>query len=255
MATFRTYFTDCAVCVFPQASGLNWTERLWAGSHQGFIQVGGDLGGQLLFLQCYNGFNPRSYLISWDDVGTPADVEVLGKMRTKNGFDEETCEMFVRASGALGANYEYYCCTADNRNNRIRISKELSGGAQAVLSSTFFGFIENTWIWMRFRVIGNSLKLKAWSDGSSEPVAWDIDIVDGDIGGGGWIGPGQHTPRIDDDGTDFDFFSVGTGGDIAPGPIDTYVNKLTRYNYVKPLHVDKELVPYTLEPQIWPMDF
>jgi len=248
MATFRTDFSE-----FPLnppwglQSNPNWTGRYNAGGLDDKIQNDGDIGGQCLWFD-----DPMQLMfISYDGLGTNANVDILARIRSLNWNYQRIGRMFARATQTDDiSTAQYYYCQLDCRNNRIEIWKHLSDGALSQIATAYFGFVAGFWVWVRFRLSGTSLKAKAWQGGYiDEPVAWHIDIVDGDIGGGGWAGPGGY------ESCDYDFFSLGTSGDIAPGPIDTYVNKLTRYNYVKPLHVDEELVPYTLEPQIWPMDF
>jgi cytoskeletal protein CcmA (bactofilin family) len=84
-------------------------------------------------------------------------------------------------------------------------------------------FSANTWYWCRFGVVGSSVRARIWTDGASEPTAWDFSVTDttfttGGQGAGFSLGNGS-TPNskfeIDDFSLDSTFSSVTTVSGVA----------------------------------------
>ena len=251
-----TYFTNFSEFVLNPPYGFvyyaaDWSYRYNAAwSYDDKIQNDGDLGGQCLWLdEPYS-----SYFLSYDGLGTNADVDILAKARTLSWSDRESIRLFARGTQTgAAATAQYYYCELDKYYGRVKIFKVVPGVYPATqIGLGNFWFNINAWVWLRFRIIGNSLKAKVWR-GSAEPVAWHIDITDSDIGGAGWAGLGGSN----NDSADFDYFSIGTGGDIAPDPIPpclATVDLLSPTLLVFNLK-SKSTYPTSIEPMVWPMNF
>ena len=68
----------------------------------------------------------------------------------------------------------------------------------------------------RFRVNGSSLKIKTWEvDNETEP-GWQLEITDGDIAAGGWIGYQKFGGHSTFQRIVIPFIGIGTNGDPAP---------------------------------------
>lgn len=70
------------------------------------------------------------------------------------------------------------------------------------------------WMWLRFRVIGTTLKGKAWPWGYDMPKGWDIEVTDSDIDGsaGASWGPYVSWGMLADTAGFFDFMAIAVGG-------------------------------------------
>jgi hypothetical protein len=66
------------------------------------------------------------------------------------------------------------------------------GGVSAQVGSTVTGALTavpaNTWVRVRFQVVGATLRGKVWLDGSAEPSAWAISVSDSQISAAGAVG-------------------------------------------------------------------
>jgi hypothetical protein len=47
--------------------------------------------------------------------------------------------------------------------------------------------------WIRFRAVGDEIKLKVWGENDTEPAAWLIEATDTSVQGPGWFGLGNYT--------------------------------------------------------------
>lgn len=47
------------------------------------------------------------------------------------------------------------------------------------------GYVAGTFVWVRFQVIGSTLRVRVWADGSSEPSTWTHSVTDTDLRVGG----------------------------------------------------------------------
>lgn len=61
-------------------------------------------------------------------------------------------------------------------------------GAVTVLTSIPFTASLDTFYWLRFSVIGNQLRGKAWQYGTPEPASWQVSAVDTQLTDGGYCG-------------------------------------------------------------------
>ncbi len=172
------------------------------------------IGGKYLETRNRSTSENRKHLVSWDTLDSyanRADVEIVAKVRSNSTSGTQAC-LRVRCSGNSGSEYGYSMALAGGTD--VYIDRHINGtgqilGADALKS---FAWSANTWYWMKFRVIGDSLKGKVWAHGDSEPSAWLIDITNSDITSEGWIGVGGSRRSST---RDFDVVSVGLGGAVA----------------------------------------
>ena len=141
------------------------------------------------------------YAISWDDIGEIIDIEVLTKIRWTQQL-ASVIRVYIRGSGAVDDESGYFVSIQANLD-QVVLYKHVDGVNTQIGTYLSKALSENTWYWIRFRVIGSSLKYRVWADGDSEPVAWDKDETDSDITSG-WVGLGSHTG----DYSDCDYFSA-----------------------------------------------
>ena len=79
------------------------------------------------------------------------------------------------------------------------------------LASTNFELVAS-----RFRVNGSSLKIKTWEVNNETEPGWQLEITDGDIAVGGWIGYQKFGGHSTFQRIVIPFIGIGTNGDPAP---------------------------------------
>src|SRR2546421_11781393 len=80
--------------------------------------------------------------------------------------------LVLRSDGS--ASGDHYRCSL---TTSLAINKAVSGGLTTIGSFAITPSV-NTYYWIRFRVVGSSLKARVWQDGTSEPTTWGIDVTD-----------------------------------------------------------------------------
>jgi len=190
----------------------DWTFR-WDSQAEDWSVVSGSEynGGQALQYK-HAGTNRTRRAISWDAVGTPADVEVLDKFRVPTFTNDVDLgyhgRVYVRSSFHDGNELGYWL-EVENATNSFRLAKYAEDGMTTL--QRFGEPKENTFFYRRFRAEGETLKAKVWLASESEPSGWDVQVSDSDHSSG-WVGLGSF-----DTGTvETDVFSVATGGESAP---------------------------------------
>jgi len=174
------------------------------------------------------------YLLSWDDLDGSEAIEVLALCRwAADPIFGGIMGVVVRGSGD-DTSEEGYIAYFQDDTNMVYLKKYVNGVA-TTLDSHAMALADDTWYWMRLRVIGDSVKLKTWAEGDSEPGAWDSEATDSDVTGGGWAG--VLTLRSDWDYVDY--FASATYGGTAKLPWE-----ITGCTTVPPTTV----IPTTLAP-------
>lgn len=213
MAIYTTDFSEYTVDVGLHIGAGDWT-RHW-GTTWGTVTCKdwGDYGDNAAVL--YTTTSVR-YASSWDDVGTPTDVEVLGRLRISSDTNH-ICRLYVRGGGAYGSEDAYFGYIQP-LTDKVGIHKYVAGVSTNIASGEKT-IDQDEWYWTRFRVSGEAVQLRVWSgEFSSEPVGWDIDETDSDISGSGWVGFGGGAESNYEAYTDW--FSAATAGDEAEGPAE-----------------------------------
>jgi hypothetical protein len=84
-----------------------------------------------------------------------------------------------------------------------------------VLENYTISDLSDTWLWIRFRVNGETLRAKHWEASVNEPSDWDISVSDSNLSSG-WAGVGSFDSQIQS----WDYVGFGIGGAEAPMPVD-----------------------------------
>jgi len=162
----------------------DWTEQ-W-NTTVASIDVVADLGKNRIMSVLHTSNN--WYANSWDDIGSPADVEVLARVRWTYGY-YRCAYVVLRGSGTTNEN-GYLASFQDYGTNSFYLYKMTNGSLTSLGYVT--GTLElNTWYWVRFRVEGTALKAKYWADGEAEPASWQIENTDATYASG-WVGWGSQ---------------------------------------------------------------
>ena len=190
----------------------SWTPR-WAATTDDWSVVERTAfeGGHALEFD-HTGTERTPYALSWDEAGTPADVEVLDRFRVPDFADDSIegyhARLHLRSSTVDGVKKGYWL-EAETPADGFRLAKYTTGSLTTL--ARFGSPVENTFYYRRFRAQGDTLQAKVWPAGESEPDAWDVEVTDTDLDSG-WVGTGSYDPQP----TETDVFSVGTGGESAP---------------------------------------
>lgn len=96
--------------------------------------------------------------------------------------------------------------------NVVEINAFVNGSWQYVGAGTFQND-PGAWYWLRFRVEGTSLRVRAWSDGQPEPTSWTYSGTNASLTGGS-AGLYTYEPNT----VDYDLVSVAFGGASAATP-------------------------------------
>ena len=168
-------------------------------------------GGHALEYE-HDGTDRTRRAISWDAVGTPADVEVLDKFRVPaftDGVDlGYHARVHLRSASQNGTELGYWL-EIDGVEGAFRLGKYSEDGMATM--QRFGTPEENTFFYRRFRAEGETVQAKVWPASEPEPAGWDVEVTDSDHTDG-WVGLGSF-----DTGTvQTDVFSVATGGESAP---------------------------------------
>lgn len=203
------------------AAPSGWTQR-W--NAPATWEVRDDAGERYLYLE-RGATNGEEYAVSWNEPGTPTDVEVFGLVETSEGqfsFVRQTL-LYVRGSGAVGSEETYaaHLFVDSGGTAEVRVG-EWNGGALTAPSGAdaTFNWPTDTPIAIRYRVNGSTHSVKAWTPASpftdptgDEPGTWTFTFTDATISGAGWVAFGTHTGS---EANRLYAIGVGTGGDTAP---------------------------------------
>lgn len=212
MTTYSTDFSSYTVGSAPTGWTSRWTT---ANSTWAIRSKAGSLSGKTLE---HTGTAAGSHLLTLDSIDADANranTEILARFRTTDVTTTKTIRLFLRASGAAGAEAGYFIDLPSSAGSSVALSMYLAGTTYTATTAAFT-FVANTWYYVRLRMNGVNASIRVWDASVAEPGTWLTTATDGSITTAGWVGVGG----LNYQGTkDFDWFSVGTNGDTAPSPI------------------------------------
>jgi hypothetical protein len=168
-------------------------------------------GGKVL--RCTRSVAGRS-LLSWDRLGTPADVEFLVKWRYVTGSGPDAGSwIHCRASGGAGAESSYVGNHVLGATPFSRFLRYQAGGL-TIVAQTALAVTVGDWQWTRMKVEGTNLWQRTWADGVAEPGTWLHTRTDLTQFADGWAGLGHFSTNT----IEYDVCAVGINGDPAPTP-------------------------------------
>lgn len=192
-------------------SFANWTPRWAATTADWSVATGTEYQGDAAMAFEADGTDRTRYAISWDDVGTPGDVEVADRFRVPSFAAESNFGFHARVhlrSGTTNGDENGYWLEVDAPNDSFRLGKYTGGGTTTLAR---FGAPEPAVFYhRRFRAEGDTVSAKVWPAGEAEPSAWDVQVTDTDHASG-WVGAGSYDPEL----SETDVFSVGVDGASA----------------------------------------
>ena len=201
----------------------DWTER-WGTWTTKSVQANADadtMGSKELALD--GPINDR-VAYSWDDIGSVTDVDVLMKFRSASVGQYDVI-IHVRGSGANGSEQAYNFTLGSTAEVAVR--KFVAGASTTLVTAEVDTPIYNNSVYfLRFQVIGTSLKAKFWSLELMEPEEWLLETTDSDISSAGWVGVGDYSGY----GFEVDYFGCGVNGESPEFPMSGWTyNLAARY--------------------------
>ena len=121
-------------------------------------------------------YQTRAYLY-WKKPGIVADCDVTARARlvdSTNTVTQSVCGVIARATGTLG----YWAGIASNGTNQYLRITRAEDGTSTVLAEIPLTIPEETEFYVRLRVVGNTLRAKAWLKSHSEPEEWMLSAAD-----------------------------------------------------------------------------
>ncbi|MDI3329739.1 MAG: hypothetical protein QJR09_03245 [Micrococcus sp.] len=123
-------------------------------------------------------------LLTLDALGTEADVEIVARVKYTTADARLKSGLAVRASGEAGNETGYIIGLMDTKVYLARFVN----GAYADVANAPATHSAGAYSWLRLRVEGTSIRVRAWADGATEPDTWGIDMTATTIPGAGWAG-------------------------------------------------------------------
>lgn len=151
----------------------------------------------------------RSCLI-WDDIGTVTDCDILVHIDAAASAFTSTSgpRLYARAGGTDGSE-SGYCLTL--RSDKLVLFRQDGPLFESVPFSTLG---EDRGYWLRFKLVGSSIKGKVWATDDIEPADWDIEVTDSTTASGK-VGFGGYYTNVD---YAVDYFTCATGADEVTYP-------------------------------------
>lgn len=141
-----------------------------------------------------NSANGGSFSVARIGAGTATSTEVLVRLKPA----DTTSDIGVVARFQDANNFYYGILV----NGTLAIGKNVAG-TFTTFPGTTFSYSTANFYWLRFNLVGSTLKLKAWQDGTSEPSSWTVTETDSSLSSGGY-GLGSDATGS----TDFDSLTV-----------------------------------------------
>jgi len=203
-ATYRTNFSAYEMGTTP----ADWTPEHASGSDDWATAAERSPAGSAVLR--FDSDTSARHALSYDQVGTAADVEVLGLFRVSELSQSPTAggRLVLRGSGSAGDESAYF---VNVRDSRFGVWKYDGGSSDRLVE--WGEPADGQWYLARFRASGDRLRARVWPAGADEPAEWDADVTDTSLSSG-WVGVGSYSEFADDWG----FLSVGVGGESAPMP-------------------------------------
>lgn len=183
-----------------------WTPQWQSGYEDWSVVESTEYEGNTALAFEHNGSDGAPFALSWDTVGTQADIELLDEFRVPSSTGSHA-RAYLRCSGDSGSETGYWV-DFDKGQGAFRLGKYTNGTASTL--QTFGAPAENSFFYRRFRAEGAELKVKVWPATQTEPVDWTVTVTDSDVSDG-WVGLGSFEPGL----VETTVLSVATGGENA----------------------------------------
>jgi len=202
--TYRTTFAGTEIGALP----AGWSPEFVSNADDWATVAEGSPAGEKLLR--FDGTSNGRHALSYDQVDTVSDAELLGLFRLSDLSQSITDggRLMLRGSGTGESETAYFFNAAAGA---FSIWKYVDGDSEIL---TEWGTpTDGQWYFARFRAEGDGLRARVWPADATEPDAWDATVQDASVDAG-WVGVGSYSEVPDDWG----FLGVGVGGATAPTP-------------------------------------
>lgn len=207
------YWTDFASDTL-DASPAGWTSNGWLAGELVVVADATAGGGKALKLAPTS--NARRTAV-WDLVGTDADTEVLIRARTPVAQTGNRNPLILRQQNS-GTSLKGYVLQL-SYTDVLTLLKYDTGATTLAPTATVSGLAHHDttgWYYIRYRVNGTTLRVRAWNEGQAEPTTWQLEVTDAGLASAGGVGVFGYYANST---LHIDYIGVGTAGDTAPsGP-------------------------------------
>jgi hypothetical protein len=179
------------------ANGTAWRPDIWTTVVQGTgtIDVQSGAGRMLTDATQFHATGAVS-------TARAQDVEIVALWTPQNPLAAQSLDIWVRASGdyvsghpqpSSGIAFELNTSTGAGD---LEIIRTTSSTTQTTVTSVSKTYTAGTAVWVRARAEGSRFAFKAWDNGTTEPNAWNLDILDHNITGTGFIQVNNTTDAV-----------------------------------------------------------
>lgn len=221
MTKYFTNFEDSSIAENPPTGFTRrWLASSAPANHAATVEYGSPIfkRRQVRYYQAAASFPGMISLDAVDSDADRDDVEVLAVVKRDQAAGVTDAGVFVRGSGAAGAENAYYLVLAWSDSavaNTLYIAKLVAGVATTIATVAHTPSTSKAH-YLRFRVNGTTLQGRAWAEDEAEPSSWTVSGTDSAVTGTGWVGfMGYGAAKA----AEVNFLSVATNGDTAVTPL------------------------------------
>jgi hypothetical protein len=172
---------------FPGANGTAWDGTRWTVNTGTTASMDVQSGGGRMRFE--NVANARALAVS--KMTKQADTETLASFRYTSTAAAARGYFYLasRASGDWVSGYPNtsYFLQLTPDITTVQLWKSQAGTTTSVKSMAGVASVTTAKQWVRFRVVGNTISAKVWTDGTTEPANWELTATDSSITGTGLI--------------------------------------------------------------------
>ena len=180
LSTFSNDFSEYTAGQFPQ----NWTGRDAYHLNTKVINDSSYKGGKAYEVQSTS---TGHRVVSWDEPGNLSDVRIYSQAKIGSDY----VPYYVAGRGI--ANDSYYRLQVRN-TNLLEIVVMDNGLQWPPVAATSFDYNSGDRVNLLFEVKNQTLRGKAWHEGTDEPDNWMVSTTEENINKSGWTGVGRlHT--------------------------------------------------------------
>lgn len=165
MATTFTDWQDKTVGLEPPEG---FTQRLGLTGDVWVVDVGQPAGGTGKALMVDNLAGGAGLAVTPNALAVDSANEVVAKLAASS-ISVWGAQVWVRVTETGNTGYSAGLLNGTD----IRLFS-WNAGAYTTITTVPFAYAANSWVWMRMRVDGDLLYVRAWADGEVEPTTWNI---------------------------------------------------------------------------------
>ena len=185
---------------FPGADGSSWDPSRWTVSNGSTASTDVQGGGGRMSFQNVSGARAQAIAT----MPRQADSDTMASFRYSSTAARGYFYLLARASGDWAGGYASasYFVQITNDITNVQLWKSQAGTTTSLGSLAGVATITTAKQWVRFRVQGNTVSVKVWTDGTAEPANWELTATDSSITSPGvvqtmWVRGGTATASRD----------------------------------------------------------